>query len=139
MKKLYFAALIYMITGLLSGIYYRELTKAMSFHGTTMLSLLHTHLLILGMFFFLILIVMEKIFSFTNNKLFPMFFWTYNVGVIWTVTLMVIHGTRDVLGASSGPAIAGMAGMGHIILSIGLVLFFIILKDVLFPKPTENS
>jgi hypothetical protein len=47
---------------------------------------------------------------------------------------MVIHGTRDVLGAASGPAIAGMAGMGHIILTIGLVLFFIILKDALFEK-----
>jgi hypothetical protein len=134
MKKLYIAALIYMIAGLVSGIYYRELTKSMNFHGESMLSVLHTHLLILGMFFFLILIVMEKIFVLSINKRFPLFFWTYNVGVVWTITVMVIHGTRDVLGAASGPAIAGMAGMGHIILTIGLVLFFIILKDALFEK-----
>ncbi|MET1249780.1 DUF2871 domain-containing protein [Sporolactobacillus sp. STCC-11] len=134
MKKLYVAALIYMIAGLVSGIYYRELTKAMNFHGESMLSILHTHLLILGMFFFLILIVMEKVFVLTASKRFALFFWTYNVGVVWTITIMVIHGTRDVLGISSGPAIAGMAGMGHIVLTIGFVLFFIILKDVLFEK-----
>ncbi|GAY75978.1 hypothetical protein NBRC111894_1532 [Sporolactobacillus inulinus] len=50
---MYAAALGYMIAGLLSGIYYRELTKAMNFSGESMLSVLHTHLLILGMFFFL--------------------------------------------------------------------------------------
>ncbi|GEB76127.1 DUF2871 domain-containing protein [Sporolactobacillus inulinus] len=134
MKKLYAAALGYMIAGLLSGIYYRELTKAMNFSGESMLSVLHTHLLILGMFFFLILISLEKLFHLSTNKRFSLFFWIYNIGVVWTITLMAIHGTCDVLGIASGPAIAGLAGMGHIILSIGLILFFIILKDRLFDK-----
>ncbi|MCO7176736.1 DUF2871 domain-containing protein [Sporolactobacillus kofuensis] len=138
MRKLYYAALAYMIAGLLSGIYFRELTKATGFHGETMLSILHTHLLILGMFFFLIVIALEKLYSLTNNRLFTLFFWTYNVGVIWTITLMAVHGTRDVLHLPSGPAISGMAGMGHIILSIALVLFFIILKDALFPKTINH-
>ncbi|BBN98916.1 DUF2871 domain-containing protein [Sporolactobacillus terrae] len=134
MKKLYAAALGYMIAGLLSGIYYRELTKALNFSGETMLSVLHTHLLILGMFFFLILISLEKLFQLSTNKRFSLFFWIYNIGVVWTITLMAIHGTLDVLGIASGPAIAGLAGMGHIILSIGLILFFMILKEVLFNK-----
>jgi len=134
MKKLYNAALIYMIMGLVSGIYYRELTKALHFQGDSMLSILHTHLLILGMFFFLILIALDKQFSITHNKRFSLFFWTYNVGVVWTIAVMAVHGTRDVLSAPSGAAIAGMAGMGHIVLTIGLILFFIILKDALFPN-----
>lgn len=74
MKKLYAAALGYMIAGLLSGIYYREITKAMNFSGESMLSVLHTHLLILGMFFFLILISLEKLFHLSTNKRFSLFF-----------------------------------------------------------------
>ncbi|MFX3617170.1 MAG: DUF2871 domain-containing protein [Sporolactobacillus sp.] len=129
MKKIYRASLIYMIVGLLSGIYERELTKAMHFNGNSMLGILHTHLLMLGMFFFLLLIVMEKSLQLTGNKLFSTFFWIYNVGVIWTVLFMAIHGTMTVIGASVGPAISGLAGMGHIILTAGLILFFIILKE----------
>ncbi|MCL1632640.1 DUF2871 domain-containing protein [Sporolactobacillus sp. CPB3-1] len=132
MKKLYVSALAYMVAGLVSGIYYREITKITHFSGDTMLAILHTHLLILGMFFFLILIALEKLFLLSENKRFSFFFWIYNTGVIWTIGMMAVHGTLDVLGITSGPAIAGLAGMGHIILSIGLILFFLILKDALF-------
>ncbi|RYL93252.1 DUF2871 domain-containing protein [Sporolactobacillus sp. THM19-2] len=129
MKRLYYTALGYMIAGLIAGIYYREVTKITGFTGKTMLSVLHTHLLVLGMFFFLILILLEKQFCLSKSKLFTAFYWIYNIGVIWTVALLAVHGTITAAGGLSGPAIAGIAGMGHIILSGGLILFFILLKE----------
>lgn len=133
MKKIYTTSLIYLIAGLVAGIFYREMTKAFGFTAYTQLSVLHTHLLTLGMIFFLILIPLEKVFSLTLSKWFAPFFWIYNIGLIWTVSFMVLKGTLTVLGISSGPAIDGLAGMGHIILTAGLILFFATLKSRLFP------
>ncbi|CAM3183126.1 DUF2871 domain-containing protein [Sporolactobacillus spathodeae] len=129
MKKIYYTALIYMIVGLLSGIYEREFTKAMHFTGYSMLSILHTHLLILGMFFFLLVLVIEKSWKLTENKLYNLFFWTYNIGVTWSVLFLAIHGTMTVLGKTVGPAVSGLAGFGHMILTAGLILFFVLLKE----------
>ena len=64
MRRLLYSFLFYMIIGLLSGFYYRELTKAHDFVGDTQLSLVHTHTLILGMFMFLLLLPLEKVFTF---------------------------------------------------------------------------
>ncbi|RYM05421.1 DUF2871 domain-containing protein [Sporolactobacillus sp. THM7-7] len=138
MKKIYYAALIYMIGGLLAGIYYREITKAAGFTGYSMVSVLHTHLLTLGMFFFLIVLLLEKSFALTKSKLFPAFFWVYNLGIVWTVGMMAVHGTMTITGISVGPAISGIAGLGHIILSVGLILFFILLKERIVPKTKQE-
>ncbi|MBS6928970.1 MAG: DUF2871 family protein, partial [Finegoldia magna] len=43
MRRLLYAFLVYMIIGLVSGFYYRELTKAHDFTGDTQLALVHTH------------------------------------------------------------------------------------------------
>jgi len=131
-KKLYYAALTYMILGLIAGVYYREITKMTGFTGNTMLSVLHTHLLTLGMFFFLIVILLEKAFTLSKSKLFMAFFWVYNIGVAWTIGMMVVHGTMTVMKMTVGDAVSGIAGMGHIILAVGLILFFICLKERLF-------
>ncbi|WP_010631685.1 DUF2871 domain-containing protein [Sporolactobacillus vineae] len=133
MKKIYTASLIYLIAGLAAGIFYREMTKAVHFTAYTQLSVLHTHLLTLGMLFFLILIPLEKLFLLTSSRWFTPFFWVYNIGLIWTVSFMVLKGTLTVLGTPSGPAIDGLSGMGHIILTAGLILFFAALKNRLFP------
>lgn len=81
-----------MIIGLFSGFFYRELTKAYDFTGTTQLSLVHTHTLILGMFMFLILLPLEKLFKLSSYYLFNWFFYVYNIGVIVTIGMMV---TKD--------------------------------------------
>ncbi|MDR3079562.1 MAG: DUF2871 domain-containing protein, partial [Streptomyces sp.] len=49
MRKSYYAAHVYMITGVVSGLFYREFTKAKDFTGETQLAVIHTHLLALGM------------------------------------------------------------------------------------------
>ncbi|PWI12849.1 hypothetical protein DI272_00775 [Streptomyces sp. Act143] len=125
MKKLLNAAHLYMILGVVSGLYYRELTKAEHFTGQTQLGVVHTHVLALGMLFFLVVLALEKLFSLTSNALFGWFFWIYNAGLVITVGMMTLHGTLTVLGHDSGAAISGIAGLGHILLTAGLVLLFI--------------
>jgi hypothetical protein len=125
MRKIYVAAHVYMILGLVSGLYYRELTKLNDFTGDSQLGLVHTHLLALGMLFFLIVLALEKAFALTEGKLFTQFFWIYNGGLALTVGAMLVRGTLTVLGHSTGAALDGIAGLGHIVLTVGLVLFFI--------------
>ncbi len=98
MRRLLYAFLVYMILGLFSGFYYRELTKAHHFTGDTQLSIVHTHTLILGMFMFLILIPLEKVFKLSSYYLFNWFFIVYNISVIATIGMMVTKGTFQVLG-----------------------------------------
>ncbi|MEV4898016.1 DUF2871 domain-containing protein [Nonomuraea sp. NPDC055795] len=124
MRKIFHAAHIYMIIGVISGLYYRELTKLNDFTGDTQLGVVHTHLLALGMLFFLIVLVLEKLFTLTASKLFGWFFWIYNAGLALTVVMMTIRGTLTVLGVEGGAAISGIAGLGHIILTVGLILLF---------------
>ena len=45
------------------------------------------------------------------------------------MTMLTVHGSMTVLGGQAGAAIAGIAGLGHILLTIGLVLLFIALRD----------
>ncbi|MEV6426581.1 DUF2871 domain-containing protein [Nocardia sp. NPDC051463] len=125
MKKIYYAAHTYMIIGVISGLVYRELTKMNDFVGDTQLAVVHTHLLALGMLFHLILLVLEKQFTLSSSKLFSWSFWIYNVGVVLTVAIMTVHGIQTILGVHTSAAIAGTAGIGHIILTLGLILFFV--------------
>ncbi|MQY09863.1 DUF2871 domain-containing protein [Actinomadura macrotermitis] len=125
MKKLYYAAHTYMIIGLVGGLYYRELTKLNDFTGDSQLGLVHTHVLALGMLFFLIVLALEKVFTLSAGRLFNAFFWTYNAGLALTVTVMTVRGTLTVLGHPTPAIAAHIAGGGHIALTVGLVFFFI--------------
>ena len=125
MKKIYYAAHTYMIIGVISGLYYRELTKLNDFTGDSQLGVVHTHLLALGMLFYLVVLALEKLFTLSASRLFNWSFWVYNAGLGLTVLMMIIHGTQTVLGAETSAAISGIAGLGHIVLTVGLVLFFI--------------
>lgn len=70
MKKLYNAAFIYLIIGLLSGVFAREYTKAQGIKGSTMLQLVHTHVLVLGFVFFLVALALFKVFNVRETKVF---------------------------------------------------------------------
>ncbi|APB30555.1 MULTISPECIES: DUF2871 domain-containing protein [Vagococcus] len=127
MQKLARASLSYMIIGLISGVYFREMTKFNDFEGWTQLSVIHTHTLILGMFFFLIVLLLEKSFNLTKHKNFKKFYVIYNIGLGITLLMMLTHGTMTILGIESSAAISGIAGLGHIILTVGLGFFFQVL------------
>jgi len=52
---------------------------------------------------------------------FNAFFWLYNVGVVVTVGVMIWHGCLTVLGEESFAMIFGIAGLGHILITVGLI------------------
>ncbi|SEG97907.1 Protein of unknown function [Saccharopolyspora kobensis] len=131
MKKVYWAALSYMVLGLAAGLYYRELTKAQEFTGDTQLAVAHTHLLALGMLFFLVVLALDKAFGLAGDRLFTLFFWFYNSGLALTAAMMLVHGTMTVFGAESSAAISGIAGLGHILITVGLVHLFLALRKAL--------
>ncbi|KAA8884288.1 DUF2871 domain-containing protein [Nocardia colli] len=124
MKKVYYAAHAYMIVGVISGLVYRELTKWYDFTGDTQLGVVHTHLLALGMLFHLIVLALAKVFD-LGGRLFDWFFWVYNAGLALTVAVMTVHGVQTVVGADTSVVISGIAGLGHIVLTVGLILFFV--------------
>jgi hypothetical protein len=64
MKRLMNASVVYAILGLMDGVFYREFTKVNGFTSFTTLSVVHTHYLMLGMVFFLIVGCCRKEFSF---------------------------------------------------------------------------
>jgi len=127
MRRTFHAAHIYMIVGVISGLYYREITKINDFTGDTQLSVVHTHLLALGMLVFLIVLGLDKLFGLSGTKGFNAFFWFYNVGMVITVGSMTFRGTQTVLGNEIPEIFAHLSGGGHIILTIGLIIFFTVL------------
>ncbi|MEU6583351.1 DUF2871 domain-containing protein [Nocardia sp. NPDC046763] len=138
MRTLLNTAHAYMIVGLGAGLFYREITKAKHFTGQSQLGVVHTHVLALGMLFFLIVLALEKLFTLTAHRLFRWFFGFYNLGLVLTVAVMTIHGTLTVLGKSSGEAIALGAGIGHVLLTVGLILFFVMLGKILSTHETAR-
>lgn len=124
-KQIYYAAHTYMIAGVISGLFYREFTKMHDFTGDSQLGLVHTHLLALGMLFHLIVLALAKVFALGSGKLFRWFFRVYNAGLALTVAMMTVHGMQTVTGARTSVVISLLAGVGHIALTVGLILFFI--------------
>lgn len=130
MKKLYYASFAYMVAGVLSGLFYREFTKANDFPDGqfTQLGLVHTHLLALGFIVLLLVLALEKAFTISRSRrLFAWFFWLYNAGVILTAAMLIWHGSLTVLGQESTKMIAGIAGTGHMLITAGLIVFFVAL------------
>ena len=71
--------------------------------------------------FFLIVALLSKFIDFTETASFRKAFIVYNVGLIWTVALFLVHGWMEVQGMAVGAMIAGIAGLGHILWGVGLV------------------
>jgi hypothetical protein len=139
MKKLFYAATVYLVLGLASGLFYREFTKANGYtaaDGFTQLSVVHTHLLTLGVIVLLVVLALEKVFGLSRSPVFSWFFWLYNVGLVISATTMTVNGVLHVLGESSSAALAGISGSGHIILTAGLVLLFVAIGKRVLEKPS---
>jgi hypothetical protein len=129
MKKLFYAAMFYLVFGLCSGLFYREFTKSNEFTGLTQLKLAHTHILVLGFFMFFILTLFEKVFSISESKWFNKFFVVYNVGALLTLIMFLVIGVAQVRGITPAGPFNGIAGLGHVIITIGFVFLFLVLKE----------
>lgn len=131
MKRYMNTALLYAVLAMVGGVFYREFTKINGFTAKTTLAVVHTHYFLMGMVFFLVLLVLEKNFSFTGPKT-GRTLAVYHVGLNLTAVMLVVRGVVQVLGTtlSTGvnAAISGMAGIGHILLGVSLVLLLLQVK-----------
>ena len=124
--------MVYAIAALAGGVFYREFTKLNDFEGVTMLGKVHTHLFLLGMLMFLVVALFAGQYDLRKEKSFRAFLWTYNIGVPLTSVMLLVRGATQVLclplskGASA--AISGVAGIGHILTGVGLVLLLLALR-----------
>lgn len=131
MKRYMNSALLYAILAMAGGVFYREFTKFNGFTSQTTLSIVHTHYFLLGLVFFLLLLVVEKNLSFTEAKTGRVLA-VYHIGLNLTAVMLVVRGVTQVMGANlsrgADAAISGMAGIGHILLGVSLVLLLLQIK-----------
>ncbi len=128
MKRYMNTALLYAVFAMAGGVFYREFTKFNGFTGKTTLSVVHTHYFLLGMVFFLLLLLLEKNFSFTGAKTGRVLA-AYHIGLNLTAVMFVVRGLTQVLAPALSrgmdAAISGMAGIGHILLGVSMVLLLV--------------
>ena len=131
MKKYMNTALLYAGLAMAGGGFYRKFTKFNGFTAKTTLGVIHTHYFLLGMVFFLLLLLLEKNFSFTGTKTKRVLI-VYHIGLNLTAVMFLIRGIIQVLEISPSnamnSAVAGIAGVGHIMLGISLLLLLLQIK-----------
>ena len=131
MKRYMNSALLYAVLAMAGGVFYREFTKFSGFTAQTTLSVVHTHYFLLGLVFFLLLLVLEKNLSFTGEKTGRVLA-VYHIGLNLTAVMLVVRGVTQVMGTNlsrgADAAISGMAGIGHILLGVSLVLLLLQIK-----------
>lgn len=131
MKRYMNAALLYAVLAMVGGVFYREFTKFNGFTAKTTLSVVHTHYFLLGVVFFLLLLLLEKNFSFTGVKTGRVLA-AYHIGLNLTAVMFGVRGIVQMLvpAVSSGmdAAISGVAGIGHILLGVSMVLLLVQIK-----------
>ncbi len=130
MKKYANLSIVYAVLALAGGVFYREFTKFNGFEGATALGFVHPHFLLLGTAFFLLLMLLEKNFQVSRKiggLLVP-----YQIGLNLSVVMMLVRGTLQVLqtplSSGANAAISGIAGVGHIILGVSLVMVLLKVK-----------
>lgn len=125
-------ALIYAIAAMVFGVFYREFTKFSHYDGNTNLSVMHTHYFLLGMVFFLVLMLAEKSLNFSQQKKTGLFVITYQIGLNITGLALFARGLTQVwqteLSKGADASLSGVAGIGHIILGISMILLIIRIK-----------
>ncbi|WP_297134991.1 DUF2871 domain-containing protein [Terrisporobacter sp.] len=136
MQKYFKISTFYLILGLALGVFYREYTKINNFTGITTLGVTHTHVLMLGFMFFMIVLLLEKNFNISSIKGFKSWLIIYNVGFIYFISTLVFRGVLQV-NNSDFDGLSHIAGLGHVILGISLCWFAVIVNKSL--KNYDNN
>lgn len=132
MKRYLNISLIYAIAAMVGGVFYREFTKFNHYSVVTVLGKVHAHLFLLGMLVYLVIALYAAHGDPAANKTFRAFLWCYNIGVPLTALMMLVRGVAQVLGmelpAGASASISGIAGIGHILTGVGVVLLLTSLR-----------
>ena len=133
MRKCLDFSLTYAVTAMVCGVFYREFTKYQDFTGVTALGKVHAHLFLLGMVMFLIVALFVMHWNLDGQKKVRWFLRTYNIGVPLTAAMLLVRGVTQVLGLTlttgASAAMSGIAGIGHILTGVGLILLLLALRD----------
>ncbi|MGG4551480.1 DUF2871 domain-containing protein [Paenibacillus humicus] len=127
MKKLYSTSFFYAILGLLAGVAYREITKHSDFTGQTVLVALHTHILVLGFLFFIVALILAKLFQVHEAKSFGAWYIVYNLGLMISIAAMAVRGMLQINGTDIS-FLPHIAGLGHTILAAGIIWLLLLLR-----------
>lgn len=134
MKRYLNLSLVYAAAAMSGGVFYREFTKLNGFSGVTALGKVHTHLFLLGTMVFLLVALFAAQGDLMKQKTFRVFLRVYNVGVPLTAVMMAVRGVTQVLGMSlstgASASISGIAGIGHILTGVGIILLLVSLKGL---------
>ena len=109
-----------------------ELNKENQFEGKTNLAFLHTHYFVLGMFFFLVLALLEKAFAFSEAKAVRGWVTIYHVGLNITTVCLFLRGlaqaTETVLSSALNGSLSGVSGIGHTLLGTSMIALLILVR-----------
>lgn len=142
LKLLYRSAAIWTGLGLAAGLFYREFTKINDVNGwNTQLAVAHTHALALGTTILLILLALAAVFNLGSDKRFVGGVHAWNTGLALTFGTMLVKGCMQVLGnpSADSAAIAGIAGLGHIILTVAFILIFLALRPAVAARVSKDA
>ena len=132
MKKYLNIAERYAVAAMIGGVFYREFTKWNGYEGVTMLGKVHAHLFMLGMIVYLLVALFSRSLNLEGQKSFRSFMAVYNIGLPLTVIMMLVRGITEVKGmalsSAASAAISGIAGIGHILVAVGLLFLLHALK-----------
>lgn len=129
MKKMINTAVGYALASMAAGVFFREVTRMLNYTEATYLSLAHGHLFMLGTVFFLLVALLSKFIDFAGSVSFKRAYIVYNLGLIWTVALFLVHGWMQVQGMEITAMISGIAGLGHILWGIGLIWILLLIRN----------
>ena len=85
----------------------------------------------LGFIFFLVIVILEKVFTITNIKYFNIWLITYNIGLLSLISTLVARGILEILNKDFA-GLPHIAGTSHAILGLSLIWLMIKLKKSIF-------
>ena len=131
-KRFFNAAIVYASLAMAGGVFFREFTKYTQFEGDTILSLMHVHYIVLGMFFFLLLALLERVFSFSTQKGSKGWVTVYHVGLNITMAGLFLRGlaeaTETTFSAALNGSLSGVSGIGHTLLGVSMIALLILIR-----------
>ena len=128
MKSMYTLSIAYLVFGLAAGVFNHEVAYWTHFEGFSVMARVHPHAIALGGAVFLLMPVLMKTFEIQKEKSFGWFVGLYNLGLVMTLGFMTARGVYQLFQLPmpdfADHMIAGLAGIGHIFLTIGVGFLF---------------
>lgn len=125
-------ALAYAVVALICGVLFRELGKYGFLALPDTFGRIHGHLISLGTILLLAELALNHWLKFSDEKGSDAAFWCQQAGLILSAIMM---GVRGYLGTVSLDAmISGIAGVGHILLAVGLIWTLVLIRKAVIKR-----